>query len=189
MALDPDRHARQSLRGGLEDGITIRGLVDSGNYGLDIDDSALLFAKLNLSGADAAISCWNDKYYWDFWRPWNAISGAAGDGNAATEPDAAWTALITAPYPEHPSGHLSLDSAYLRVLQTAFGSDDIAYDVTSTRFDNETRHFERFSQALNEIIEARIWAGLHYRTADMQATEFGGNVVDYMEQHYFQPVE
>ena len=108
---------------------------NSGSYGVDIDDSALLFAKLNLSGADAAISCWNDKYYWDFWRPWQAIHEADRDGNPATEPDPSWTPLITAPYPEHPSGHLSLDSAYLRVLQMFFGTDEIAFDVTSSQFD------------------------------------------------------
>jgi hypothetical protein len=157
--------------------------------GVDVSDSALVFAKLNLSGADAAISCWSDKYYWSFWRPWQAIHEADKDGNAGTEPDPSWTALITAPYPEHPSGHLSLDSAHLRVLEQFFGTDDINYDVTSSQFGGETRHFERFSQALDEITEARIWAGLHYRTADVQAKILGGKVVDYMEQNYFQPLD
>jgi hypothetical protein len=157
--------------------------------GMDIADSALLLAKLNLSGADAAISCWNDKYYWDFWRPWHAIHEADMDGNPATEPDASWTALITAPYPDHPSGHLSLDGAHLRVLRTFFGTDEIEFDVTSSRFDGETRHFLRFSEPLDEIVEARIWAGLHYRTADVQARILGEGVADYMEQNYFQPLD
>jgi hypothetical protein len=167
---------------------TARQLVDNPDYGVGIDDSALLFAKLNLAGADAAISCWSDKYYWDFWRPWQAIHEADKDGNPATEPDPSWTALIVAPYPENPSGHLSLDGAHLEVLQTFFGTDEIAFDVTSSRFDGETRHFERFSQPLQEIIEARIWAGLHYRTADVQARQLGEKVVAYMQQHYFQPL-
>ncbi len=166
-----------------------RDLVNSGSYGVDIGDGAMLFAKLNFAGADAAINCWNDKYYWDFWRPWNAIHDADRDDNPATEPDPSWTALITAPYPDHPSGHLALDSAHLRVLQTFFGTDEIDFEVTSSRFDGETRHFDRFSEPLEEIIEARIWAGLHYRTADMQAVTLGENVVDYMEQHYFHRVD
>ena len=90
-----------------------RDLVEDPGYGVDIDDSALLFAMLNLSGADAAINCWNDKYHFDFWRPWQAIREAAGDGNRKTEPDTSWTALITAPYPDHASGHLCLDGAHL----------------------------------------------------------------------------
>ena len=102
---------------------------------------------LNLSGADAAINCWNDKYHFDFWRPWQAIREADVDGNPATEPDPTWTPLLTAPYPEHPSGHLCLDGAHLGVLQMFFGTDEIAFDVTSSRFGGETRHFDRFSRA------------------------------------------
>ena len=65
-----------------------RDLAEDPDYAVDIADSALLFGMLNLSGADAAINCWNDKYYWDFWRPWQAIHEADRDGNPATEPDA-----------------------------------------------------------------------------------------------------
>jgi hypothetical protein len=163
-------------------------LVEDPAYEVDLVDSARLFAMENLSGADAAINCWNDKYHFDFWRPWNAIPRAAEDGNPATEPDATWTALITAPYPEHPSGHLCLDGAHLRVLEMFFGTDEIAFDVTSIPFPGETRHFDRFSDALEEITEARIWAGLHYRFADVQAQILGRNVADYMANNYFQPV-
>jgi hypothetical protein len=166
-----------------------RNLVADPTYGVDIGDSALLFAMLNLSAADAVINCWNDKYYWDFWRPWAAIQRADEDGNPDTEPDPSWTALLTAPYPDHPSGHLSLDGAVLEVLQMFFGTDKIPFDVTSTRFPNEPRHYDRFSHALKEIIGARIWAGLHYRTADVQAQILGRKVVHYMSKHYFQPVQ
>jgi hypothetical protein len=68
-----------------------------------------------------------------------------------------------------------------------FGTDEVGLDVTSSRFDGETRHFDRFSQPLEEIIDARIWAGLHYRTADVQAQMLGGTIVDYMVENYFQP--
>jgi hypothetical protein len=163
-----------------------RDLASNPSYSLDMLDSALLLAQLNLSGADAAISCWNEKYYWDFWRPWNAIVEADRDGNPATQPDPSWTPLLYAPYPSHPSGHLSLDGAHLRVLQTFFGTDEVEFDVTSSRFDGETRHFERFSQPLDEIIEARIWAGLHYRNADVQAQILGGTIADYMVENFFQ---
>jgi hypothetical protein len=79
-----------------------RDLVENPAYGVDITDSALLFAKLNLSGADAAISCWNEKYYWDFWRPWQAIHEADKDGNPATEADPSWTALNHRSVPRAP---------------------------------------------------------------------------------------
>jgi hypothetical protein len=163
-----------------------RNLVDQ--YATDFGDSALLFAMLNLSAADSAINCWNDKYYWDFWRPWTAIQRADEDGNPATEADPTWTALLTAPYPEHPSGHLAGDGAQLEVLQRFFG-DRTGFDATSARFPGELRHFDRFSDALREIIDARMWAGLHFRTADVQAKILGRKVVHYMEKHYFQPLQ
>jgi hypothetical protein len=165
-----------------------RNLIEDPTYAVDTADSARLLAMLNLSAADAAINCWNDKYHWDFWRPWQAIREADRDGNPATDPDPTWTALITAPYPEHPSGHLCQDGADLRVLQIFFATDQIGFDATSSRFPGETRHFERFSQALAEITEARIWAGLHFRTADLQAQILGRNVANYMANHYFQPL-
>jgi hypothetical protein len=168
---------------------TARNLVNDPTYGVDLVDSALLFGMLNLSGADAAINCWNDKYYWDFWRPWQAIHEADRDGNPATEPDPSWMALITAPYPEHPSGHLCLDGAHLEVLQMFFGTDKIRFGVTSSRFGGETRYFDRFLEPLKEIIDARIWAGLHYRTADVQAQILGRKVAHYMAKHYFQPLD
>jgi PAP2 superfamily len=155
---------------------------------VDLSDSARLFAMLNLTAADAVINCWNDKYHWDFWRPWHAIHEADRDGNPATEPDGSWTALLTAPYPEHPSGHLCLDGASLRVLKMFFGTDKVRFGVTSARFPGETRYFNRFSQPLKQIIDARIWAGLHFRTADVQAQILGRKVAHYMAKHYFKPL-
>ena len=162
-------------------------LVESPGHSLDMADSARLLAMMNLAAADAGINVWNDKYHYDFWRPWNAIPRALDDGNGATDPEAGWTALLTAPYPEHPSGHIGLDTPALRVLQMFYG-DNVPFGVTSSRFGGETRPFSHFSAALAEIVEARIWAGLHYRTADVQSVTLGDNVVRYMTDHYFQPV-
>ena len=163
--------------------------------GLSVAASARLLAMENLSGADAAINCWNDKYYWDFWRPWNAIPRAEEDGNPATEPDATWTALITAPYPDHPSGHLCLDGSHTRVLQMFFG-DTIAggYQITSASTlllptdPPRPAPSAASRRRSTEIEDARIWAGLHYRTADVQGMELGQNVADYAAANYFQPV-
>jgi hypothetical protein len=156
--------------------------------GLDLGDSALLYAMMNLAGADAAISVWNDKYHYDFWRPWAAIRGADLDGNPATVADPTWTALITAPYPEHPSGHIGLDSAMLSALKTFFHTNKLTLEVTSSRFPGETRTFDKVQEPLKEIVEARIWAGLHFRTADVQSKKLGRQVARYMAQHYFQPL-
>jgi len=159
---------------------------------LDAADAARVLAMENMAAADAAINTWNDKYHFDFWRPWNAIVRASEDGNDATVADPAWTALITAPYPDHVSGHLGLDSSHTFVLRRFFGDAPAGgYQITSLATNHggaATRSFSGFSQAVNEIVEARIWAGLHYRTADNQAVQLGTNVASYAAANYFEPV-
>ena len=73
------------------------------------------------------------------------------------------------------------------MLQEFFGNN-VHFGVTSSRFGGETRFFDHFSDPLAEITEARIWAGLHFRTPDVQSLGLGQNVFDYMTEHYFQPV-
>jgi hypothetical protein len=165
-----------------------RNLVTSPTYDVSLADSARLFAMMNLSAADAAINCWNDKYHYDFWRPVGAIHRALEDENSLTDSDATWAALLNAPYPEHPSGHMCLDGAHLRVMETFFGTDTISFGVPSIPFPGEIRPFNSLDAALDEIEDARVWAGLHFRNADEQGRLLGENVADYMASHYFQPV-
>jgi len=161
---------------------------------LDIVDSARLLAMQNLSAADTSINCWNDKYHYDQWRPWNAISRAAEDGNPATTAQAGWTPLISAPYPDSPSGANCLNSAHVAVLRMFFGDViENGFDVTSVSAflqpgDARTRHFDTFSQPLAELIEVRIWAGLHFRFGDVQGQKLGNNVANYAAANYFQLV-
>jgi hypothetical protein len=158
---------------------------------LDAADSARLLALQNLTGADAAINCWNDKYHFDFWRPWNAITTTLDDQNPDTTTDPTWTALVTAPYPEWVSGHNCLDAAHVAVLRQFFGDAPGSFTITSTFPDPggpAVRTFETFSVPMAELIEARIWAGLHYRSSDVQGQVLGGNVARYGMANYFQPV-
>jgi hypothetical protein len=154
-------------------------------------DSARLLALQNLSGADAAINCWNDKYHFDFWRPWNAITTSLDDGNPGTTTDPAWAALITAPYPEWTSGHNCLDGAHVAVLRQFFGDAPGSFQITSTFVDPggpAVRTFDTFSQPIAELIEARIWAGLHYRSADVAGQLLGVSIARYGIANYLQPV-
>jgi hypothetical protein len=173
----------------------------AGSQNLNIVDSARLFAMENLAAADASIGCWNDKYYWQFWRPITAIREADTDGNPDTEADPTWLPLFdpatpvchppllfTPPFPDHPSGHTCNSGAFVYTLQNFFGTDRIAFSAFSNK-SCTTRNFERFSDALQEIIDARVWAGIHFRTADMQGAVMGNKVARYLKKHYFQPVQ
>jgi len=170
------------------------------SQGLDIVNSARLFAMENLAAADAAIGCWNDKYYWQFWRPITAIREADTDGNSDTEADPMWLPLFdpatpicsglplaTPPFPDHPSGHACATGAFVNTLQNFFGTDKIAVSAFSNK-SCTTRSFEGFSDMLSEVIDARVWAGIHFRTADVQGSVLGNKVAHYLKKHYFQPV-
>jgi PAP2 superfamily len=155
---------------------------------LDIAEAARLLAVANMAGADGVIACWKDKYYWNFWRPITAIRQADTDENPATVADPSWTPLFgTPPFPEHPSGHTCVSGAIVETLQDFFGTDKISFSTFST-FSGSTREFDRFSEAIEEIIDARVWAGIHFRTADTQGYVIGRKVSHWLEKHYFRPL-
>lgn len=130
----------------------VRGL--DGEAGLSTADAARLYAQLYLTAADSAISIWDDKAYWSFWRPITAIREADTDGNPATEADPDWEPLIAnPPYPDHPSGHLGLSGSFVETLQEFFHTDQMTWTDTAA---GKTFTYTRFSDALNEIIELRI---------------------------------
>jgi hypothetical protein len=187
----------QAQPGGLYGGV-MRSL--SARFTLSTAQNARLFAMVSLAGADGAIACWNDKYYWNFWRPTDAIHEAASDGNRRTDADPDWkplfdpstptTPLLSTPaFPDHPSGHSCVSSASLHAMQDFFGTDKIAFNITSSRFPTQPRHYERFSLALKEVIDARVWGGIHFRTADEQGAVIGKKVAHWERKHYFQPVD
>ena len=161
---------------------------------LDAADSARVLAMQNLATADAAINTWNDKYHFSFWRPFQAIrrAGEPLEGNPDTSPVPSWTPLLTAPYPDHVSGHLGLDGSHTGVLRMFFGDAPAGgYQITSFFVNpggDATRPFTSFNQALDELVEARIWAGLHFRTADVQGRQLGANVANFAAANYFQRV-
>jgi hypothetical protein len=172
------------------------------NHELDIVDSARLLAMGNLAGADGSIGCWNDKAYYSFWRPITAIRAAATDGNPATVADADWVPLfdptvavsgaplVTPGFPDHPSGHGCISGAIVTTLRSFFGTDKVAITVVSNKCSPApcpNRTFDRLSLALKEIIDARVWGGIHFRTADVQGAVLGKKVAKYLEKHYFLP--
>ena len=154
---------------------------------LSLAENARLYAQLYLTAADALITVWDDKAATLFWRPLTAIREAAGDGNPATEADPGWLPLIvTPPYPEHPSGHTGLSGSIVATLQGFFGTDEIGWADTNNA--GLTRSFTSFSQAIDEIVDARVWSGIHFRNADEQGEKIGKQVAKWRQHHYFAPV-
>ena len=156
----------------------------------DIGDAARLFALANLAAADAAITCWQSKFFFNYWRPITAIREGDNDGNPSTVGDPTWNSLfVTPPYPDYSSGANNLTGAFTTILAMFFGTDDFSFSVTSNAAlaVQKTRNFTRFSQAAEEVVEARILLGIHFRSADVEAREQGSHVAHWVFQKFLRP--
>jgi hypothetical protein len=150
-------------------------------------DSARLFALVNLAIADAAITCWDSKRFYAIWRPLTAIQEGANDGNPHTAGDPAWQPLINNPnYPDFTSGANVVTGAATRTLELFFGTDKMTFDLTTLAplAVRKTRSYRRFSDAANDVVEARIYLGIHFRFADVAARTQGRRVADWTFNHF-----
>jgi hypothetical protein len=154
---------------------------------MDISDGARLLAAVDLSTADAVGTCWDCKYHYGFWRPITAVRLAAEDGNPATEADPAWEPLVaTPPYPDYSSGLNSVVGAATRALTRVLGTDRIDLRLGST-VTNTTRSYESADALRRDAVDARVWSGIHFRTADEVGLAGGTAVADWALDRYFQP--
>jgi hypothetical protein len=152
-------------------------------HGGSLADNARLFAMLYLASADAAITVWVDKAKFSFWRPITAIHEADNDGNPRTAADSDWLPLVaTPPYPDQPSGLSSLSAASVRILQTFFGTDDVKFGAKNAV--GITRNYTTFSQAVEEVVNARVWSGIHFRNSDEQGAAIGERVARSEEDRF-----
>lgn len=168
---------------------TFRGLAAEG--GIPLADEARLLAMVNLAGADALISCWNDKEFWSFWRPVTAIQLGDTDGNPATAGNATWTPLVNnPPYPDHPSGYNCVTGAMMNTAVQFFGTKKVAFTLQqTTAADSPTRSYVRLTDVVKDTIDARIYLGIHFRTPDVQGAVMGKRVSQWLARHYFQPTD
>ena len=158
---------------------------------MDIGDSARLFALANLAAADAAIACWDSKRFFNFWRPVTAIQEGERDNNPGTIGDPAWEPLINTPnYPDFTSGANSVTAAMTTILEQLFGTDEFAFTITSSvpQATQKTRTYKRFSDAAQEVVDARILLGIHFRFADEVARTQGSNVARWTFARFLRPV-
>ena len=154
-------------------------------------DSARLFALANMATADALISSWDSKLHHVFWRPVTAIVEAEKDGNPHTAADASWQPLINTPnYPDYTSGANNVAGAMTRTLELFFDANRVTFDVTTTvsQAVRKTRTYRRFSDAADDMVEARMLLGIHFRFADVAGRTQGRRVADWTSKHYLLPL-
>ena len=157
---------------------------------LTLAEQAQLFAMLGTTTADSLITCWDDKGYWNFWRPSTAIQQGEADGNPETVGDPAWEPLLPNPaYPEHSSGFNCVTAGFMHAAKTFFGTDEVAFSVVSNApgAPNVTRNYARFTDVTLEAIDVRVYHGIHFRTAEVQGAQIGQDVAEWIATRYFPP--
>jgi hypothetical protein len=157
---------------------------------LDLVRTARMLAMAHVAGGDALIACFDAKYHYWFWRPCQAIAGAANDGNPATEPVAGWAPMRPTPnHPEYPSAHACHTSAVATTLAAFFGTDKVDFTLDSRIAGAPyVYRFERFSDAVKSVNRARVLAGFQFRNSDQEGSALGRDVGRYVTGHLFQPV-
>jgi hypothetical protein len=153
--------------------------------GLGLVQTARMLAMAHVAGGDAMIACFDAKYAYWFWRPFQAILRADTDGNPATEPDATWLPLRTTPnFPEYPSAHACHSSAVAEALAAFFGTDKVRFSLDS-RATGTTREYDRFGDVVKDVNLARVLVGFHFRNSDQEGSNLGRKVGLYVVDRFF----
>jgi hypothetical protein len=157
--------------------------------GSDLSSTARVFALMYLVAADASIVCWDAKYLYNFWRPITAIQNGDTDGNDRTDADSSWAPLFPTPqHPEYISGHSTNSAAMAAALGFIFGDDPgVPIVATSTTNPSFEREWALLSDGVEEVIDARIYSGIHYRTSDEVGAHVGQAVARYVVKHVLRP--
>jgi hypothetical protein len=170
----------------------------AGARALDTRDAARLMAMVNVVGADAQISVMYAKYHYLFWRPVTAIdptsvrttdgfgSMAYDDGNPKTVEQEGWRPLLVTPnHPEYPAAHGSITGAMSEVFHEYLGTKDIGLTIVGGAALDRTRSFGTVADLRDEIVNARVWGGLHYRFSGEAGVKLGVKVARYDLQQGF----
>jgi hypothetical protein len=156
---------------------------------MSVIDSARFMALFAVALNDAYIAVFDAKYHYEFWRPITAIRNGDLNGNPATELEATWQPIDNTPmHPEYPCAHCIQAGAAVAVIESVLGSADIPeVSVTSTTAPGVTHRWTNLGVLSDEIANARIWAGFHYRFSTRVGTDMGHQIGDYVVMSVMQP--
>jgi hypothetical protein len=144
---------------------------------MDVVDCARLFALSSIAGVDAFIAVFDAKYHYNLWRPITAIRNADLTSNPATPRVEAWTPLGPTPmHPEYPCAHCIVAAAISAVLQNVAGEESDGISLTSSTAPGVTRKWTRLQDYSDEVSNARIYAGFHYRFSTEVGKDMGRKI-------------
>lgn len=158
------------------------------DHDLDVVEAARFMAMVSVAYADALIACFDAKYLYTFWRPITAIRAGHTDDNARTVGETTWSPLLPATpnHPEYPSAHSCITSAGGRVIARFLRTNHIDFTIPSLSGLGD-RHYDHLGDLEYEVSEARIWGGIHFRSAVDDGLGIGKRVARWVTHHHFRP--
>ena len=170
----PVQQARNSFRGFVRD------------HDLDVVQAARFMAMVSVVYADALIACFDAKYHFAFWRPITAIRAGDTDGNDATVGDPAWSTLLagTPNHPEYPSAHSCITPAGGIVISRFLGTARIDFTIPSLTGLGD-RHYATPKDLREDVSDARVWGGIHYRTSVVDGARIAQKTANYVLARFF----
>jgi len=146
---------------------------------LDLSDSARFFALVAMATSDAFIAVFDAKFQYNLWRPVTAIRNADITGNADTPREASWLPLVDTPmHPEYPCAHCISSTAAATAMQLVLGNDLPEMSMTSPAMPGVTRRFATLKDYSDEVSNARVWGGIHYRFSTLVAQDMGARIAE-----------
>jgi hypothetical protein len=157
---------------------------------MSVDDSARFMTLVALALNDALIAVFDAKYHYNFWRPFTSIRNGDIDDNPATDRDATWQPIDNTPmHPEYPCAHCILSGSVAGVVKAVLGTEDIPeIAMTSRTAPSVTHRWTNMAAFTEEVANARIWAGFHYRFSTRVGTDMGLQIGEYVVKNVMQPV-
>ena len=152
--------------------------------GNTLSQNAHDLALINMAISDGAVATFDSKYHYKSWRPETAIQNASLDGNDLTQPDAAWTPFIPAPcFPGYPSAHGTLSNAAREVLEQIYGGGQVSITLSNAAVAGVTLKYTTLQQITDDIEDARVYGGIHFRTDQDAGTTLGRKIGQYVYLH------
>jgi hypothetical protein len=156
---------------------------------MSLSENARAFALLNMAVSDALVSVFEAKYFYVAWRPVTAIRAGDTDANPNTDPDGAWTPFITTPsFPSYPSAHASGSGAARKVAELLFGAAGHAITLSDPAVPDLTRQYTSFREITDDIDDARVYGGIHFRFDQEAGGVQGRRVGRYVLKHNLRPL-
>ncbi len=157
--------------------------------GKSLSQNARAFALLSMAISDASVAVFETKYHYNFWRPETAIKAGDTDGNPKTAADSGFAPLITAPcFPSYPSGHATLSSAARSALEAMYGRGEIDVTLSTPALPGFSLHYTKLAQISDDIDDARVFGGIHFRFDQDAGRRQGRDVADYIISTYLRRV-